>query len=383
MKGQHPITVDRARKAQAAGGRWETIDPVARGRVQVLRLDDDAVGQAIAAVNELRRLASLDFEWNWAEVAVIARDWKYLDPVRAYCEQLGIETQRADEEPPNFWRLRETQVLLGWLDGADRKIVNGQELVRWMGDQPDGPWWALLREAVEQYVLEVTAPEVPVQHFKNWLAEWGREIRRRPTGLMLLSAHRAKGLEFRHVAVLDGSWNRRDSSEDVDAARRLYYVAMTRAQETLTLVRWGHGNALIDSLPNDTCVMQRSIVPPAARRANLLRTYARLSLKNVDLGFAGRHAAAHPVHAAIRALRPGDRVELVSQRDRLELRDGAGRVVGRLAKAYSVPSKCRCTEARVAAIVARRLEDTEPDYRDAVRCDQWEVVVPELVFDVE
>jgi ATP-dependent DNA helicase RecQ len=383
MKGQHPITVDRARKAQAAGGRWETIDPVARGRVQVLRLDDDAVGQAIAAVNELRRLASLDFEWNWAEVAVIARDWKYLDPVRAYCEQLGIETQRADEEPPNFWRLRETQILLTWLDAGDRTLVDGQELVRWMGAQPSGRWWALLREAVEQYVLEVTAAEVPVQHFKDWLAEWGREIRRRQTGLMLLSAHRAKGLEFSHVVVLDGSWDRRDSSEDRDAARRLYYVAMTRAQETLTLVRWGHGNALIDSLPNDTCVLQRRIIPPAVPKTDLLRTYARLSLKSVDLGFAGRQAATHPVHAAIRALRPGDPVELFQQGERFEIRDGAGRVVGRLAKAYLVPRGCRCVEARVAAVVVRRLEDTEPDYRDAVRCDQWEVVVPELVFNAE
>ena len=383
MKGEHPITIDRARRAQAPGGRWESLDPVVRGRVQVLHLDDDAVGQAIAAVDELRRLSSLAPDWNWSEVAVIARDWKYLDPVRAYCERLGIDTQRADEEPPNFWRLRETQVLIGWLDSAGRTRVDGPELVHWLGAQPDGPWWELLREAVEQYVLEVTAAEVPMQHFKDWLAEWGREIRRRQTGLMLLSAHRAKGLEFRHVAVLDGSWDRRDGSEDRDAARRLYYVAMTRAQETLTLVRRGHGNTLIEALSNDACLLQRSVPPPAAPRTELLRTYDRLSLKYVDLGFAGRHATVHPVHAAIRALQPGDPVELVLQGERLELRDGGGRVVGRLAKAYAIPRGCRCVEARVSAIVTRRLEDTEADYRDAVRCDQWEVVVPELVFDVE
>jgi ATP-dependent DNA helicase RecQ len=236
---------------------------------------------------------------------------------------------------------------------------------------------------VDQYVLEVAAAEVPVQHFKDWLAEWGREIRRRQTGLMLLSAHRAKGLEFRHVAVLDGSWDRRDSSEDRDASRRLYYVAMTRAQETLTLVRWGRENALIDALPNEGCMLRRSVAASTEPRTDLLRTYARLSLKNVDLGFAGRHAATHPVHSAIRELRPGDPVELVRHGERLELRDGAGRVVGRLAKAYSIPSGCRCVEARVAAIVVHRLEDTEADYRDAVKCDQWEVVVPELVFDAE
>jgi ATP-dependent DNA helicase RecQ len=383
MKSEHPITADRARKAHAPGGRWESIDPIARGRVQVLRVDDDAVGQAIAAVDELRRLASLDPEWNWAEVAIIARDWQYLDPVRAYCERLEIETQRADEDTPSFWQLRETQVLLSWLDGVDRKLVDGPELVRWMAEQPDGPWWALLREAVEQYLLEMTAAEVPVQHFKNWLAEWGRHIRRRQTGLMLLSAHRAKGLEFRHVAVLDGSWDRRDTSEDVDAARRLYYVATTRAQETLVLARWEKGNAVIDALPKNGCLLQRRVDSSTVPRTALLRTYARLSMRHIDLGFAGRHLAAHPVHAAIRSLRPGDPVELVPQGERLELRDEAGRVVGRLAKAYSIPSSCHCVEARVGAIIARRREDTEADYRNAVRCDQWEVVVPELVFDAD
>ena len=45
----------------------------------------------------------------------------------------------------------------------------------------------------EQYVLEVTAAEVPVQYFKDWLAEWGREIRRRQTGLMLLLRAPRKG----------------------------------------------------------------------------------------------------------------------------------------------------------------------------------------------
>ena len=38
--------------------------------------------------------------------------------------------------------------------------------------------------------------EMPKEHFLEWLAEWGREVRRRQSGLLLLTAHRAKGLEF-------------------------------------------------------------------------------------------------------------------------------------------------------------------------------------------
>ncbi len=79
------------------------------------------------------------------------------------------------------------------------------------------------------------------------MAEWGREARRRQTGL-LLTAHRAKGLEFDHVVVLGGDWLRSGANEDADATRRLYYVAMTRARKTLALARFARGQAWLDGL---------------------------------------------------------------------------------------------------------------------------------------
>ena len=42
----------------------------------------------------------------------------------------------------------------------------------------------------------------------EWLAERGLEVRRRQRGVVLLTAHGAKGLEFDHVVVLDGDWAR-------------------------------------------------------------------------------------------------------------------------------------------------------------------------------
>lgn len=40
------------------------------------------------------------------------------------------------------------------------------------------------------------AAEVPTASFIEWLAEWARDARRGQNGLLLLTAHRAKGLEF-------------------------------------------------------------------------------------------------------------------------------------------------------------------------------------------
>ena len=40
-----------------------------------------------------------------------------------------------------------------------------------------------------------------------------------------------------------------------------------------------------------------------------------------------------------------------------------------------------CVAATVFAIATWDRERSEPEYRDALRCDGWEVVVPELTFE--
>jgi ATP-dependent DNA helicase RecQ len=51
-------------------------------------------------------------------------------------------------------------------------------------------------------------------------------LRRRQSGLLLLSAHRAKGVEFDDVVILDSGWDRRSREEDRNAARRPNYVVL-------------------------------------------------------------------------------------------------------------------------------------------------------------
>jgi ATP-dependent DNA helicase RecQ len=86
------------------------------------------------------------------------------------------------------------------------------------------------------------------------------------------------------------------------------------------------------------------------------------------------------VHQAIAALSPGDYLELREEREHLALVDGKGNTVGRLARAYAPPAGMSCIAASVAAIVIWGREQSEPEYRDRLRCERWEVVVPDLVF---
>ena len=380
MKVEHPITVDRLRLKAMPGGVWQDRDPVSQGRIQVLPAGRDAMSQAVAVMSELERLAALDPHWEWAKVAVIAREWKYLGPLRSYCELHRIPVQLADEESIPFWRLRETQALIQWLRGAESKLTDSNAIKRWLDNQPTGPWWAYLREAVDEYALETCGAELPIDLFVDWLAEWGREMRRRQTGLLLLTAHRAKGLEFDHVAVLDGGWDRVGKGEDRDAPRRLYYVAMTRARQTLVLARLSKGNALLTHLPRDKSVLIRDASNPAEHSVELNRQYMRASMKELDLGFAGRYAPDKSVHQVISALVPGDSIGLVAQGGKWELQDASGNVVGRMSRSFAFPEGRVFSYGSVAAVIRRKLEDVGEEYQDRFRCECWELVIPELVF---
>ena len=215
-----------------------------------------------------------------------------------------------------------------------------------------------------------------------------------------MTAHRAKGLEFDHVAVLDGGWERIGPGEDPDAPRRLYYVAMTRARRTLALARLEgtsprpgfvrepgppayspRRHPLSGALSDTDSVLHRHADGEHAHVPELARRYRRPGLHEINLGFAGRRRATHPVHRAIAALSPGDPLGTrIDDAERFELLDRSGTVVGRLARVFAIPPATRCRAATVRAVVTWSREDSEAQYREGLKCDTWEVVVPELVF---
>ena len=90
------------------------------------------------------------------------------------------------------------------------------------------------------------------------------------------------------------------------------------------------------------------------------------------------------MHRALAALAPGDPLEVrVDARGRWELLDRSAAVVGRLARAFEPPAGMRCVSASVRAVVTWSRDASEPEFHDGLKCDHWEVVVPELVFEPE
>ncbi len=177
-----------------------------------------------------------------------------------------------------------------------------------------------------------------------------------------MTAHRAKGLEFDHVAILNGGWDRPSRGEDADAPRRLFYVAMTRARSTLTVLTDGR-HAFVQ--PGDA-VLPRRVTPDAAALPRARLRYMPPDPKLVVLSCAGRLRRGDPSLAAIAAARPGDPVHLIRDRDR--------------SRAFAAPDGTTFLRGEVAAILNWRRDDEDEEYNHLLRRDEWEVVLPELVF---
>ncbi|HEY0879283.1 MAG TPA: RecQ family ATP-dependent DNA helicase [Zeimonas sp.] len=377
MKIDHPIRVDARRADDPPGGRWSALDAEHGGRVRLLEVPSDANRQAQLVAAEIARIRRQAPDTPLGDIAVLARTHASLEPLRVLCEIDGLRCSMARDASAEIsvMHTREGRCVLDTVLGRRRPLLPVAALARWLRRrlraQPANPAWQDLCAAGLDLMLAYPRARLPLREVADWFFESAGAARRDGAvdALRLMSAHRAKGLEFRHVIVMDGGdWG------DGDDERRLLYVAMTRAKETLTVfgAASGHERLLADLHDCDGVTALRPDVLPAYREE--LRTrYVALGPADVDLGFAGRHAPAHRVHRDLTAVRTGDALRIVD--GVLTTQDGTP--VGRLSRNALLQSGEYA--AKVTGVMVRAREQTPPAYLPLVRVDRWEVLLAEAV----
>jgi ATP-dependent DNA helicase RecQ len=380
LKVDHPIRINYARRDQPPGGRWTRLDPLTLGRVQVLQVPDDPNRQAQIAMAELERLKQRDPAADWADFAVLARTHEMLQPVRAWCEWRKVPYLTLENGPaggPKLHQTREGQKLIHLLHSRRHRLIRSGALARWMRlrREPGNPWSELLEQRLAEIEETWKALPIPAGQVLDALYEVGHEARRQRAGCLTLSTvHGAKGREFKHVLILDGGdWRPGPREEE----RRLYYVGMTRAMETLTLCEAKHRpNPFTPELEASEYLLRTAPAEIPESRPELDQRYKTLGLADVDLGFAGRKGPNDPVHRAIAGLKVGDALSFVETEGRRELRDRQENVVGRLSKKCELPPG-EVQEATVSAIVVRTRRQAG-EYESQCRVEAWEVVLPSV-----
>ena len=386
MKQGNPIRVNQARSGLPPGGNWQSSDPLGRGRVQHLQVRSRE-DQALAVLGEIRRLQALGNAFAPEGCAVLAREWRDLDMVRSVLEAadipLCLNWGRHNAFPP-LMKIREHVVLLAYLQEARQGLKTASSLLTLLPEQAaaDSVWQANLRRLIMEWREETGDSLQPVSAIEDYFYETLSEQRRAQTmgkGLFLSTVHSVKGLEFDHVFILGENWK---AGQDLEEERRLYYVAMSRARETLHLFS-------ITSLANPHTVLlsgdflaERNLAPPAK---NTLRpkTYTLLGMEDLYLDFAGMKREGDPVREALGRIGTGDLLRAERRNGQIELVNDAGLAVARLSKAAQAAWQGRLetiTEIRVVAMVHRAKDDiSDTTYRDRCFGAAWEVPVVEVV----
>ncbi|MBK9129640.1 MAG: hypothetical protein IPM13_17925, partial [Phycisphaerales bacterium] len=180
------------------------------------------------------------------------------------------------------------------------------------------------------------------------------------------------------------AWQPRDAGSG-EELRRLYYVAMTRARQTLTLVQADEGAraAWLPSLQGDAVHRTRVHVPADSRTAPRMR-YELLSQADLWLAYAGRNADHARMADAIARLATGDPLRLASTPGRLFVANLAGERIAALSAKGSErwrPRLPSIVDLRVAAILVRRRQDETAEYQAELARDAWCVVIPEVRYN--
>ena len=398
MKQDQHIRINHARREQPAGGEYARLDPVAEGRVHVLEVPADIQLEVQAGLTELERVNVLDGRMkpaDWGRFAVIARRWEGLEPFAALCRLRGVPMRLLrDKNMPSLHTTREGAALLSLLRGERRRATRSRVLLRaatlsrWFrrryGLSADEPIEHPFRAMLAQFIVECesAAPDservVPdlidsVYDFGDGNGSMSGDRANGP--MVLMTAHRAKGMEFDHVLLLDGgAW-----TQGGDEERRLFYVAITRARKTLTICEaQGGKHAFVRDLGALVLRTRPAGFSPDTRLAN--RTWVA-TLEHVVISMPARSAPAAPIHRALARLEVGDRLMLRPRSDRAvgwELADGEGVTIAHMSKSFAPPAG-EIVEVRVSAIIVRHAKGDE---QGDLPCKRWELVLPEIEYRV-
>ena len=390
MKTGHPIRINRGREPNLPGGRWELLDPVSKGRVQVIAVRDHC-HQAECVKAELERLKSLSPGLAWDDCAILARSRKALWPVRSLLEQAGLPVKTLLESSLPLNRVREFSAFRGALFEIEGENRRASELLALVAELSAGnnsnPWWQMLEGFVKTFADETADATLPVgwaiDAFYDFVAEQRRE-KFLGSGVFLGTIHSTKGMEFPHVVILDGGWGAPSDDKQTEEERRTLYVGMTRARETLALMMSEERpNPLLRDLKGGNLLLRKGAARSGYPGGAAFRQYEVLGLDDVYLDYAGGFHQRDPIHVHLSRIQAGDKVFLTAENPGINICDKEGVCVGRLSHGASAKWEDKLelvSEVRVVAMVKRDSLDSQEGFRDRVKAEKWEVPVLEVVF---
>lgn len=296
---------------------------------------------------------------------------------------------------PNLTRVREIYEWLEMLKSKKGKLWTGAKLFKKMR-QHFGV--AFLETSIgrivdligREFFGEAGDTEILCEDIVDFFYDALFEQKRRGfsgSGVILSTAHKVKGLEFDNVILLDGSWSEGSRSiDEFEEARRLYYVAITRARKSLTLLKLNTStNRFIAEIPASiTC--SREVQPQICDSRLLDYRYEVIDLGDVYISYAAYFKPFNQNACALKRTQMNDAVNLTSKASA----DGTQNIfisnkynveLARLSKqgvAKWMPRLSHVSQARVSCLHTRHRDDGNGDNPRAN--ETWLIPVVEVLW---
>ena len=392
MKGEHPILINRDRRMTLPGGRWERLDPVSKGRVRIVSVPDTS-GQAACVKTGIDRLKALDPKVDWCDIAILSRTNAPLSSVRAVLEEAGYPLRITLSEKLPLYRMREVRRALDFLASREKENTRAGELKEGIDSLRDGKganvWWDLIDSFFESYKEESADSILPTGRAIDGLYEFIAEQHREKVigrGIFLSTIHSAKGMEFLHVFILDGDWGAPADRSRREEERRILYVGMTRAGETLQIFKTARkSNPFLNEIRGDFTIPLAYRNPAGTGERRHLK-YELPGLNEIYLDYAGRFPRSAPIHDHLAELQAGQSVSLGEENGKIGVYNGSGACIARLSAEGSDKWRNRLdriTDVRVIAMLGRRRDDPDENFRKWIRTDEWELPLLEIVYTTD
>lgn len=420
MKKDHPIQIDKERENDPRGGEWATLDRIHKGKVRI-RDVEGPVSECTTVAAYIERTKERSKSAGWPDFAILGRTHEAVDFVRAYLENRNIPTKRpVPYQMPSLRRIREFRKLLEHLEQSKDADVKVSTLRRDIETICGATYWTVLADRLlAEIEQEVGESPCPVSYLIRALYEQLGMAKREHVigeGVLVGTLHSAKGREFSHVIILGSDWRYGD---DVESERRLFYVGMTRAKDTLLIInRTDSPLPCIDEVTGQNEAASQSVDRRDSLKAvgssyeeRVRVAYEILGLRDVDLGYAGRKHNKHQIHRALIEVSAGDTTMLNSAADsrnpnqrNVLICDEQNRELARLSKravkgkwpkiqdidSEDVGEDTNNTEnegtstvedAKVIAMVSWTIDDTKKErWRQYIKTDRWEVPIVEVRY---
>jgi len=266
---------------------------------------------AAACIKELLDQESATFQ----DIAVISRqgiEYPALVAIRMALARLEIPISYSLKSSSGFplSKIREFQEALNFLNEHKHESMAPDDLKEAVMAlfEYRSPWTEQVRGILNDFGSIISNTKISIaqarEFFLGALIE-EKQARKIGTGIFTGTVHSIKGMEFKHVFILDHGWK----NNDIEEERRLYYVGMTRAMEHLTLFAvQNSGNPHTAVLARHPFVCCRQT--PNAEITGFSKdvTISILGMEDLYISFPQRFAQNHPIHEHLAALKTGDRI---------------------------------------------------------------------------